>query len=473
MKNIHNLIELKGKKCDVLGMGVSNLPLVDILISAGAEVTVRDKKDRALLGDICNKFEAYGVSFILGDNYLEDIDGDVIFRSPGIRPDLPQIRQAVEKGAILSSEMELFLELTKAEIIAITGSDGKTTTTTLTHLFLSAQLERFGKGKAYVGGNIGNPLLPKHKEMTSDDYAVLELSSFQLMTLNASPLRSAITNITPNHLNWHVDMNEYIAAKHNVFGDTTLVVLNAENEITKDIAEARGRDMILFSSKKSSYESIVGKKMKNTAAIFISDGYIVHSDGNTTKKILKVSEIKLPGIHNVENYMTAISLTYGLVDTDIYTDIAKSFGGVEHRLEFVRELDGIKYYNSSIDSSPTRTAAALSALKGGKVVICGGYDKNIPFEPLADALCETTRCVILTGATAKKIKTAILSCKKYSPQALTVIEADDFLDAVCAARTAAHEGESVLLSPACASFDRFSDFAERGAYFKDIVNSFK
>ncbi len=471
MKNISYINELKGKRCDVLGAGVSNLPLIDILISAGAAVTVRDKKDRASLGDICDKLEAAGVRFIFGDNYLDGIDGEIIFRSPGIRPDLPEICRAVRSGALLTSEMELFLALTSANVIAITGSDGKTTSTTLTHLFLKAQLERAGAGVAYVGGNIGKPLLSEHTKMTEKDYAVLELSSFQLMTASPSPLRAAITNITPNHLNWHVDMNEYIEAKLNVFGDDTLLVLNAENDITRKIAQSRGHDMILFSSKRDRFEDIVYGSMKNTSAIFLKGKNIIFSDGTREEILLKVDDIKIPGMHNVENYMTAIGLTYGLVDTDIYTDIAKSFGGVEHRLEFVRELDGVKYYNSSIDSSPTRTAAALSALSGSKVVICGGYDKNIPFAPLASALCETTRCVVLTGATAAKIKEAIISCPEYSPEKLRVIEADDFDDAIRASRTAAHKGESVLLSPACASFDRFSNFEERGAHFKDIVNA--
>lgn len=472
MKHLSNINELKGKRCDVLGVGISNIPLIDMLTSAGAVVTARDKKDRAKLGDICDTLEKTGVKLILGENYLDDIDGEIIFRSPGIRPDIPSISSAIKNGALLSSEMELFLELTKANVIAITGSDGKTTTTTLTHLFLKTQLERSIIGKAFVGGNIGTPLLPKYKEMSKSDYAVLELSSFQLMTINMSPLRAAITNITPNHLNWHTDMDEYISAKSNVFGENTLLVLNAENPTTLDIAKARGRDIVLFSSKKDSYSSIVDSDMKNTSAIFLKGKNIVFSDGVYEDILLNVNDIKLPGWHNIENYMTAIALTYGIVDKEIYTEIAKSFGGVEHRLEFIREFNGVKYYNSSIDSSPTRTAAALSALKESKVVICGGYDKNIPFAPLADALCETTRCVVLTGATASKIKEAILTCPKYSSQRLSIIEIEDFDDAIRTARDVAHAGECVLLSPACASFDKFSNFEERGTRFKSIVNSF-
>ncbi len=471
MKIIKNINDLKGKKCDVLGLGISNLPLVDMLISAGALVTVRDKKNRDELGDVCDKLENSGVKFILGDGYLDEIDTNVIFRSPGIRPDAGSIPEAVGKGAMLTSEMELFLSLTRAEVLAVTGSDGKTTTTTLTHLFIKKQLERNKSGNAYVGGNIGSPLLSKHADMTERDFAVLELSSFQLMSAEFCPARAAITNITPNHLNWHTDMAEYIRAKKNVFGESTRLVLNAENEITARIAGERPNNTVLFSSKKRSFEGF-GLSGKNTAAVFLRDGAIIYSDGRCEDCVLSVGDIILPGTHNIENYMTAIALTYGLVDKDIYSEVAKTFGGVEHRLEFVRELNGVRYYNSSIDSSPTRTAAALSALGGSKIVICGGYDKNIPFDTLADALCGSVKCVVLTGTTAEKIKNAILECEKYSPDTLKIIETPDFAKAVLAAKNTAESGDSVLLSPACASFDAFKNFEERGNYFKKLVNEF-
>ena len=474
MKKITDFNELKGKRCDVIGIGISNLPLIYMLSDVGARITARDKKNREELLELCDKLEALGVSLVLGEGYLDGIDTDVIFRSPGVRPDLGSIPDAVKKGAILTSEMELFIALTKARLIAITGSDGKTTTTTLTHLFLNSQLKKIGVGKAYVGGNIGTPLLSEHKKMTEDDYAVLELSSFQLMTLKSPIGRAAITNITPNHLDWHRnDMSEYISAKCNIFGDETLLVLNAENAITKEIAEKRGKNMVLFSSRSSSYSEIVSSSMKNTSAIFVRDGYITLSDGSLEVPLLRADDIKLPGKHNLENYMTAIALTYPLVDKEIYTSVAKSFGGVPHRLELVRELDGVRYYNSSIDSSPTRTAAALSAIKEPKVVICGGYDKQIPFAPLAEALCENDiRAVVLTGATSQKIKSAILECEKYSPERFDIIERENFDEAVFAAKIAAKTGDCVLLSPACASFDRFKNFEVRGERFKSIVNKF-
>ncbi len=471
MKNTELLYQLKNRKVDVLGMGISNIPLIDMLLSVGATVTVRDSRDTHALGETASAFLDKGVHFVCGSGYLDNLDGEVIFRSPGIRPDEKGIRDAAARGAILSSEMELFLAMTDASVFAITGSDGKTTTTTLTHLFLEAQKKRDGSGRAYVGGNIGKPLLPECGNMTENDAAVLELSSFQLITLRFSPTRAAITNITPNHLNWHTGMSEYIESKKRVFDDDCLLVLNAENPETAKIAKERGRNIILFSSKRSSYSEIVENGLENTCAIYLRGNNIVISDGNSEKDLLQVSDILLPGTHNLENYMTAIALTYGYVDLDIYKDIAMSFGGVEHRLELVRQLKGVRYYNSSIDSSPTRSAAALSAFEGGKVVICGGYDKNIPFDTLAEALCRRAHTVVLTGATMKKIKKAILDCGEFEASGLVIIEEPDFEKAVRTASTVARSGDSVLLSPACASFDSFKNFEERGNFFKKLVNS--
>ena len=466
IKKIIDIAELKNIKCDVLGLGVSNLPLVDMLTSVGAHVTAYDKKSREELGETAERLESLGVTLHLGEFPPKALYGDVIFRSPGIRPDIPAIKDATARGAMLTSEMELFIKLARANIIGITGSDGKTTTTTLTHLFLKKQSERYGMGECYVGGNIGAPLLSKYNEMTDADFAVLELSSFQLMTLGTPLSRCAITNLSPNHLNWHVDMDEYVAAKCNIFDDNSLLVLNAENPITADIASRRKKNMILFSSKKDSYKSIVPIAASNTSAVFLRDRHIIFSDGKCECEVLNTADIKLPGIHNIENYMTAIALTYGLVDADIYREVAQSFGGVPHRLEWISNIDGVDCYNSSIDSSPTRTAAALSALKQKKVVICGGSDKNIPFAPLAEALQESdVRCVVLTGDSAEKISAAL---SEASVDFEFVIE-KEFTSAVHLAKSKACAGDALLLSPACASFDRFKNFEERGAFFKSII----
>ena len=467
MCDLNYFDKYKNKKCAVLGFGKSNKPLVKLLLNAGAYVEVRDKNTAIL-----NEAGEYdGAKFLLGENYLEGIDCDYIFRSPGIRHDYDGIVSAAEKGAYLTSEMEAFFECSPSRLIGITGSDGKTTTTTITHLLLEQQCKKRGKGKAYVGGNIGQPLLPEAYRMTSEDHSVVELSSFQLMTFKKCPERALITNITPNHLNWHTGMDEYVEAKCNIFmrGGCKHLVLNADNAITREIARNTDIPTVYFSSRKSEYEEIVHEHKKGSLAIFIRDGYIVSSNGGKKERILKISDILLPGIHNIENYMAAIGLTLGLVDKDIIESVAKSFKGVRHRLELVREKDGVKYYNGSIDSSPTRTAAALDALSGGIVAICGGYDKNIPFDTLAKTLCNKARAVVLTGATMEKIYAEIIKCEDYSDDKLTVIKDPDFDRAVHAAAALARSGEKVILSPACASFDAFKNFEERGDRFCQIV----
>lgn len=460
--------KFKNKKCDVLGFGTSNKPLVKLLLNIGAYVTVRDKNINALSS--VNKDEYMGASFILGENYLDDIKGDYIFRSPGFRPDVKNIADAVNRGSILTSEMEEFFNSTPANIFAITGSDGKTTTTTLTHLFMAAQCEKSKCGRAFVGGNIGTPLLPLVNDMTHDDVAVVELSSFQLMGKKFSPLRALITNITPNHLNWHIDMDEYINAKENIL-ITDYAVFNADNEITKSIGDKFTGHTVYFSSSRHDYFSVVPKhKQDNSLVVYVHDGNIVVADKENENIIIKVSDIKLPGVHNLENYMAAIGLTYGLVDNDVIENIAKTFNGVRHRLELVRELDGVKYYNSSIDSSPTRTHAAMNALDGDIIVICGGYDKNIPFDTLADTLYDRAKTVVLTGGTMDKIYDEIIKAESRYNKKLHVIREFDFERAVMAAHNEAKCGYKVLLSPACASFDAFKNFEERGDRFCEIVN---
>lgn len=462
--------KFNGKRCQVLGFGRSNKPLIEILISSGASVTVRDGNEGIADSAEVRAFRDRGVSFILGKKYMEELDGDYIFRTPGIRHDLPEIVDAVENGAILTSEMELFFEVSPCPIFGITGSDGKTTTTTLTHLLLSRELEKRAKGRAYVGGNIGAPLLPLAKDMTEDDIAVVELSSFQLQTMRQSPERAVITNITPNHLNWHIDMDEYIAAKCNIcFHSPKMLVANAENAVTREIAKNTDLPVTYFSSKKKSYSEIVPYFKENCSAIYEDDGIIYFDSGESREEIIKTSDILIPGRHNVENYMAAIAITRGLVSNETVHEIATTFGGVEHRLELVREKDGVRFYNSSIDSSPTRTAAALSALPKAPIIILGGSDKNIPFDGLAIDVCQRTKAAIVTGESAPKILAEIEKCPLYDGRMPIVKHIPDFDEAVKAAVEIAEQGDIVLLSPACASFDRFKDFAQRGNYFKEIV----
>lgn len=483
---------VRNGRCTVLGYGVSNKPLVEWLFAHGARrVTVRDKRTEAEMtasGDM-DRLRAVGAAYIGGETYLEDLPGeaDVIFRTPGLRPDDPHITAAVQAGAVLTSEMELFLDLTEATVLGITGSDGKTTSTTLTSLLMEASLRAAGKGRMFLGGNIGKPLLPDVDGMTADDVAVVELSSFQLMTLTHSPQRAAVTNLSPNHLNWHTDMDEYVRAKTNIctHAPIGLVVLNAENDATVRLGESLPADLPVtwFSSLRLGRGAVVpaGRRETNDSAVYEADGVIVRetADGAVVP-LLAVSRIRLPGRHNVENFMTALALTEGLVSPELAGQVADTFTGVPHRLELVREKDGVRFYNSSIDSSPSRSCAALAAMEdlnrrrgGGEkpTVICGGQDKHVPFDPLADALCRSAKAVVLTGEARGQILDALERCAAFDPAKIPVTVIPDWDEAMLTACRMARPGDTVLLSPACTSFDAFRNFEARGERFRQIVDA--
>ncbi len=455
----------------VLGCGVSNIPLIDLLIKCGNDVCVHDRNPMDKLDPRAREFEERGARFVTGDSYLDDIDADIIFRSPGIRPDHKGIAEAVERGATLTSEMELFLELTPATVIAITGSDGKTTTTTITYKLLEEQYKN-SNTNIYVGGNIGTPLLSKVGDMTDRDICVLELSSFQLFTMQSSPYRAVITNLNPNHLDWHKDMDEYASAKTNIYKNgASLLVTNANDARCIELARTCGCEVKVFSA------HMTLEQMKEacpfaTGYLVLHEGVVYYSNGISAVSLFQVRVMRVPGKHNIENFMAAIALVWDVVGERTVKETVRTFAGVEHRIEFVKEVDEVFYFNSSIDSSPSRTAAALGAfadLEAKPIVICGGYDKNIPFEPLAKALKEMAKAVILTGATADKIRAAL----DDENATLDIYIKRDFEEAVNLARSIAKPYDIVLLSPACASFDAFKNFEERGNKFKQIVNDFK
>ncbi len=505
------LSAIRGGHCTVLGYGVSNRPLVPWLLSHGASlVTVRDRRTPAQMeaaGDAAI-LDALGARLVCGEAYLDGLAGDILFRSPGMRPDLPAIRSAVAAGAILSSEMELFLALTPATVIALTGSDGKTTSTTLTARLLEAACARRGVGRVYLGGNIGTPLLSYVGEMTEDDFAVVELSSFQLMTVGDGciPHRVAITNLSPNHLDWHTDMEEYIAAKAHLLGlcealpreapavsgrfAPTMAVLNARDSHSVALGARLTCPVLWFTGETDLPTGYVPETVvpsRGDGVICERDGIITLSRGQRVTPLLPVSSIRLPGRHNVENFITALALTCTALDQaaplatamDAAT-VAATFAGVPHRLELVAERDGVRCYNSSIDSSPSRTAAALAALRetngrpenAGRrdpIVICGGRDKRVPFDPLATALCRYASRVILTGESREVIRAAILACPDYDPARLPLTVIPDWQEAMRTAIAIATPGDSVLLSPACTSFDAFQNFEERGEAFRRVA----
>lgn len=450
------LSSLNGKSVAVIGIGVSNLPLVELLLSRGVAVTACDRKDRKTLGTLADELEAKGAKLRLGEDYLKDLQEDVIFRTPGMRPDLPELEAAVSRGSQLTSEMEVFFSVCPCTTIAVTGSDGKTTTTTI----IAELLRRAGK-TVHLGGNIGHPLLAETASIQPDDIAVLELSSFQLMTMTHSPHIAVMTNLSPNHLDVHKDFQEYITAKENIFTHQTaqdIAVFNADNTITAEQAKrALGRARLF--SRKTELED----------GVFLRGEAIIARRNGVERQIMTVGEIKLPGVHNVENYLAAIAAVDGLVPDEVIREFARNFGGVEHRIELIRTRNGIRWYNDSIASSPSRTMAGLRSFNQKVILIAGGKDKGISYAELGPVINDHVKLLLLCGATAGVIRQSTEQAKNYA--GLEILDVADYHEAVSVADSRAETGDVVILSPASTSFDRFANFMERGRIFKEIVNT--
>lgn len=462
-KRIENFFKsMNGKKIAFCGIGTSNLPLIELFIKYGVSVTACDRRTREQLGDSADVAQKAGAKLSLGDDYLKNLDVDIVFRTPGMRYYMDELVEMRNRGVVVTSEMEVFFDLCPCKIYAVTGSDGKTTTTSIIAQMLQAQ----GK-TVHLGGNIGKPLLPEIESIGYDDAAVVELSSFQLISMRKGPDVAVVTNLAPNHLDIHKDMQEYIDAKKNLVihqGAFSRVVLNKDNEITNGFEpECRGR--VLKFSRKSQL---------NNGAYLDENNNIVFADNGKKTVVMNIADIKIPGMHNVENYMAAISAVWGEVSVENIVNVAKTFAGVEHRAEFVREFEGVKYYNDSIASSPTRTALGTLSLYDFKIIlIAGGYDKKIPYDGLGPVICDKVKCLILMGATAPKIKAAVLNADNYSDGNPTIIEVSNMEEAVAKAREVAKPGDLVSMSPASASFDLYKNFDQRGKHFKSIVNGLK
>lgn len=453
---------ITGKKVAVLGLGVSNLPAVEFLHNHGAVVTGCDKNTRENFDDKTYEYlTKYCVSLQFGENYLDNLtEYDILLKSPGIKPYLPEIQSARDAGVVITSEMELFMSLCPCKMIGITGSDGKTTTTTLIYEMLKAEGKR-----CHVGGNIGAPLLAKLDMIEEEDFVVLELSSFQLQIIGISPDISVITNISPNHLDYHKDMQEYTDAKANIFAfqnSGSKLVINADNEITASFEGKQPGTVMMFSRK----GECNGAYLKNN--ILCCDGV----------EYVNAADIKIRGVHNVENYLAAIAALHGIVSKETVESVAKNFGGVAHRMEFVRRVSGVDFYNDSIGSSPTRTIAGLEAHGGNIVLIAGGYDKKLSFDELGKVINHRVSALVLCGATSDAIEQAVVAAKPEGTKGMSILKTSNFEDAIKGAYAIAKgllkngcDNISVILSPACASFDMFKNFEVRGNTFKDIVNS--
>ncbi len=449
--------QIKGKKIAMCGIGVSNTPLILNFLSKGAKVYACDRRSREMIGEVANELENAGAELCLGDGYLDNLEVDMIFRTPGMSFNLPELEAARKRGVAVTSEMEVFFDLCPATLFAVTGSDGKTTTTTL----IAKMLEAEGK-RVFVGGNIGKPLLPEIENITADDFVVVELSSFQLISMRKSPDVAVVTNLAPNHLDVHKDMEEYIDAKKNIIlhqNAFSRTVLNQDNDITCDFKKYVRGQSLSFSME---------TPLKNGAWLE-SDGTIHMSYRGIDAPIMHRDDIAILGDHNVENYLAAITAVWGYAGMDSIKKVAKEFMGVEHRIEFVREVNGVKYYNDSIASSPTRTIAGLKAFSQKIHLIAGGYDKHIPYEPLVPYILEKVEKLYLCGATADKIEKAVKDNENYNgvPE---IIRVENIEAAVKKAYEITKSGDIVALSPASASFDAYPNFVARGNHFKELVN---
>ena len=450
---------IKYRKIAVIGLGVSNIPLLDYLHEKKAKVTVFDQRTIDNISkDVMDKITSYSFEFSLGENYLEKLKGfDLIFRSPSCLPTTKELKKEEERGAIVTTEIEMLIKMCPAKVIGVTGSDGKTTTTSL----INAILKHAGY-KTWLGGNIGIPLFTKLNEIEKEDIVVLELSSFQLMGMEISPSISVITNITPNHLNIHKDYEEYIEAKKNIFkyqNENGILVLNYDNEITRNCAKEANGKVIFFSSK---------EKLEN--GYIVDNGIIKECEDKIRKHVLDAKDVKLRGVHNYENICTALAATKTLVNQDKAVEAIKEFNSVEHRLELVKQIDGVKWYNDSVSSSPTRTIAGLNSYDEPIVLIAGGYDKNLDYDILGKYIVKKVKALVLIGNTAKKILDATTKEMEKQGVELPICFCQTLEDAVKAAKQVAKENQVVLFSPASASFDMFKNFADRGNQFKKLVN---
>lgn len=446
---------IRGKRIAVIGAGVSNTPLIALLREAGLPVTVHDKKEADALGERYTELAALGVSFSLGQDYLDYLTEDIVFRTPGLHPAHPALTEVRARGGVVTSEMELFFAVCPCPIIGITGSDGKTTTTTLVCEFL-----KHAGYTCHLGGNIGKPLLPEVKTIRPDDLAIVELSSFQLMGMQFSPSVAAITNLTPNHLDYHKDFAEYVQAKTAIYthqkpGDR--LVINLDDPVTQELT-LNPESVIWGCTKQGVPEN----------GAYLKDGVICIAENGVFRELMPADRIRIPGAHNISNVMMAAAIVQGRCKDRDIIEVAETFGGVEHRIEFVREFEGVRYYNDSIASSPTRTIAGLNSFRQKLILIAGGYDKHIPYDVLGEPICEHVSKLILTGDTAVKIR----ACVEQAPCAEKpeIIDVPNLAAAVRAAYSVAREGDVVIMSPASASFDCFQNFMERGDTFKKLVN---
>lgn len=458
---------IKGKKVGVIGIGISNIPAIKYLASMGAKVTALDKREA--LDIPTEDLENLGVQFVLGESYLSNLNGFYyILRSPGVKPFTPELEKAVNSGVKLTSEIELLMELAPCKIIGVTGSDGKTTTTTLISMFLKE-----AGFNVWLGGNIGTPLFSKLDEMKDTDIVVLELSSFQLMTAKQSPDISVVTNISPNHLDYHRSYDEYIEAKENIFlhESNNTVVFNADDGMTEKFLKDIEKNEI---SKSVKYFSL--NKMEKIGCFF-KDGFIYYNNGKTVETIESKENIRLVGMHNIANICAAASAVIDLTGIEAIVRVITTFNGVKHRMQHIATINGVKWYNDSIGTSPSRTMAGLNSFDKKIILIAGGYDKHIPYDVLGEPILNKVKHLVLLGATAPKIENAVIDAaeklNKNHTDFLTITNCNSLEECVNYCNSIASSGDIVVMSPASASFDMYKNFEQRGEHFYRLVDNLK
>lgn len=446
--------EWAGKKVAVVGLGVSNQALIKFLKAAGAQISGRDRQTPSELGERLAPLQTLGIELILGPEYLAGLTAyDLVMVSPGVPKNQPELQEVKRLGK-LGSEISLVFRYSRAPIYGITGSSGKTTTTTLVGEMLKAS-----GLPSFVGGNIGTPLINELDQIGPSDQVLLELSSFQLEDLTQSPRGALITNIAENHLDFHHTMENYVAAKKQIFlhqqaGD--FLVLNYDDTLTRAMAqEAKGE--VFFFSLKTSLER--GAYLEGDRLVFAAD--------QERHEFLKRSELILPGEHNVANFLAAATFSHLMgASWQGIREVGRTFSGVPHRLEFVADIGGVRYYNDSIATTPDRTLAALRSFQDPIILIAGGSDKQLSFAQLGQVIHTEVKQLLLIGLTALKIRQAVLAQGDFPLETLENLE-----QAVGKAHKVALPGDIVLLSPACASYDQYPNFMVRGAHFRELVHA--
>lgn len=449
-------MELKNKEVLVIGFAVTGIPLVKVLNSLGAKIIVNDLRTPEELAESIEQLKDLDIKYYLGkhpENLTELGEIELAIVSPGVPLTIPFIKEIREQGIELIGEIELAYRLTKGTIIAITGTNGKTTTTALT-----GEIFKNAKRNTHVVGNIGVAAISKALETKEEDYIIMEVSSFQLEScIDFQPNIASVLNITPDHLNRHKNMENYSNIKFSIFKNQNpddYSIINYDNDICYKKSKDLSNNLIYFS-----------RLTELDEGVFVNKNSIVIRDNSTEKKVIDIDEIKIPGLHNVENALAATAISYySGIDIETIRKTLKNFNGVEHRLQYVDTIKGIEFFNDSKATNISSTIKAIEAVNSPIILLAGGMDKGDDFDLLIENLDSKVSNVFAYGETGPKIYDC---AKKYGFKSVFLV--DNLKEAVNGAYNISKAGDSILLSPACASWDMYKNFEERGREFINLV----